>query len=118
GAEHKAIHCIENGLELTVSNIKKQPIEHSSCMTGFMLYVILLGIVLFLLLPSGNLMWRIVTRLILLPLIAGIAYEINELLNRSNHKVITLIKKPGLWLQRLIVKEPEDAMLEVAIASV
>ncbi len=118
GAEHKTINCLDNGLELTVHNIKKQSLEHKYCRTGFILFVILLSIVIFMLLPSGSLLWRIVSRILLIPLIAGISYELSCLLGRSDSKIVNLLRKPGLWLQGLTVKEPDDSMIEVAIEAV
>jgi Predicted metal-dependent enzyme len=118
GAEHKTINCIENGLELTVENVRGQSKEHKRCGTSFTLLVILLSLVFFMLLPSGNLLWRILSRVIFVPFIAGACYEFIKLAGKSENKIVDIISKPGLWMQGLTTKEPDDSMIEVAIQSV
>lgn len=118
GAEHKTINCLENGFELTVENVKWQSKLHKRCGTSFMLLVILISLVLFMIIPSGNLVWRILSRVVLIPFIAGISYEFIRLAGKSENKVVDIISKPGLWMQSLTTKEPDDSMIEVAIESV
>lgn len=118
GAEHKTINCIENGYELTVSNVRKQTKEHKRCGTSFMLFVMLVSIVLFMFIQVDTIWLRYVLRILLIPVVAGISYEIIKLAGSSNNTVIRVISKPGMWMQRLTTKEPEDDMIEVAIASV
>lgn len=118
GAEHKTINCLENGLELTVQNVKKQSKRHKRCGTSFMLLVILISLVFFMLLPSGDLVFRILSRILLVPFIAGVSYEFIRLAGKSENKVVNIISKPGLWMQGLTTKEPDASMIEVAIESV
>lgn len=118
GAEHKVINCIEHGTELTISNVRKQSKEHKRCGTSFMLFVVLLSVVLFMFIQTDQVWLRFVLRILLIPVISGIAYEIIRLAGRSNNIVIRVISAPGLWMQRLTTKEPDNDMIEVAIASV
>lgn len=118
GAEHKCINCVEHGLPLTVENVRKSSKEHKRCGTSFLLFVMLVGMVLLFFVKTESHLLRIVIRIALLPVIAGISYEIIRLAGNSDHAVISLLSKPGLLLQRLTTKEPDDAMIEVAIASV
>jgi len=118
GAEHKTINCLENGFELTVENVKWQSKEHKRCGTSFMLLVILISLVFFMILPSMNLLWRVLSRVILVPFIAGVSYEFIRLAGRSESKIVNILSKPGLWMQALTTKEPDDTMIEVAIVSV
>lgn len=118
GAEHKTINCIENGFELTLENVRWQSKQHKRCGTSFMLLVILISLIMFMLFPTTGLFWRVLSRILLVPFIAGISYEIIRLAGRSDNAVINIISKPGLWMQGLTTKEPDDAMIEVAIKSV
>jgi len=118
GAEHKSINCIENGLPLTVSNVKKQSREHKRCGTSFMLTVMIISIIFFIFIRVENTLLRFVIRLLLIPVIAGVSYEFIRLAGRSNHPVINLLSKPGMWLQALTTREPDESMIEVAMASV
>ncbi len=118
GAEHKTINCLEHGFELTVENVKWQSKRHKRCGTSFMLLVVLISLVLFMLIPTGNLLWRLLSRILLVPIIAGVSYEFIRLAGKSENKVVEIISKPGLWMQGLTTKEPDDSMIEVAIASV
>ncbi len=118
GAEHKTINCIENGFELTLENVRWQSKQHKRCGTSFMLLVILISLLMFMIFPTTGLFWRVISRILLVPLIAGISYEIIRLAGRSDNAVINIISKPGLWMQGLTTKEPDDAMIEVAIKSV
>lgn len=118
GAEHKTINCLEHGCELTVANVKKHSKQHKRCGTSFMLLVILISLVLFILLPTGNLIWKILSRVLLVPIIAGVSYEFIRLAGKSESKIVDILSKPGLWMQGLTTKEPDDSMIEVAIESV
>lgn len=118
GAEHKTINCIEKGYELTVSNVKRQSKEHKRCGTSFMLFVMLVSIVLFMFIQVDTVYLRYILRILLVPVIAGISYEIIRLAGRTDNIFIRIISKPGMWMQGLTTKEPDDSMIEVAIASV
>jgi len=124
GAEHKAIHCLEHGEELTVENVKKYTTLHPRCGTAFLFLVMLISIFLYSLLDymlfiSGlNNFWlKMLTRLLFMPLLAGVSYEITRLAARSRLKIVKLLSYPGLMLQYLTTKEPDDSMIEVGIAS-
>ena len=118
GAEHKSINCIEKGLPLTVQNVKKQSREHKRCGTSFLLTVMVISIIFFIFIRVENTLLRFVVRLLLIPVIAGISYEFIRLAGRSNNKVIDVLSRPGMWLQALTTREPEESMIEVAMASV
>ncbi len=118
GAEHKCINCIENGLPLTVANVKNQTRRHRRCGTSFLLYVVVLSIILFMFIRVDNGVLRLVIRLLLVPVIAGIVYEFIRVAGRSENKVILALAEPGLWLQGLTTKEPDDDMILVGIKSV
>ena len=118
GAEHKCINCVEHGLELNVENVMKSSREHKRCGTSFLLFVMLVSIVLFLFIRVQNPLLRLGLRILLIPVIAGISYELIRLAGRSDNFLVRIISAPGMWLQRLTTKEPDDSMIEVAIASV
>lgn len=118
GAEHKCINCIERGMELTVENVRRSSKEHKRCGTSFLLIVMLVSIVFFMFLRVDNGVLRLVLRVLLIPFIAGVAYEFIRLAGRSDNAVVNFLSRPGMWLQRLTTREPEDAMIEVGIASV
>ena len=118
GSEHKCINCIENGMELTVENAKKQTMVHKRCGTSFMLVVMFVSILLFMFISVPNMWVRMVLRILLIPVIAGISFEFISLAGKSENPVINVLSKPGLWLQALTTREPDDSMLEVAISSV
>lgn len=118
GAEHKCINCIEKGRELTVENVMKSSKQHKRCGTSFMLFVMFVSIVLFFFIRVESPILRILIRIGLLPIIAGISYEIIRVAGKSNNIMIRMISAPGLWLQRLTTKEPDRSMVEVAIAAV
>ena len=117
GAEHKTIHCYEKDLPLTVANVQAQSRLHPRCGTNFLLIVMLVSIFVFAFLGWPNLWMRIVSRIVLLPLVAGISYEIIRLAGSSENAVVQMAIKPGLWLQYLTTRPPKDDMVEVAIAS-
>lgn len=118
GAEHKCINCIEHGLELNVENVRNSSKQHKRCGTSFMLLVIVISIILFLFIRVDSPILRVVVRIALVPVIAGISYEFIRLAGRSDNIIINIISKPGMWLQNLTTREPDDDMIEVAIASV
>lgn len=118
GAEHKCINCIEHGMELNLDNVKKSSKQHKRCGTSFLFFVMLVSIIVCFFITVESKLLRIVLRLALLPVIAGISYEIIKLAGSSGHPLIELLSKPGLAMQRLTTKEPEDDMIEVAIKAV
>ncbi|WP_448915320.1 DUF1385 domain-containing protein [Eubacterium ramulus] len=118
GAEHKCINCIEHGLELNVENVRRSSKEHKRCGTSFLMFVVILSVILFLFIRVDSHVLRLVLRLALVPVIAGVSYELLRAAGRSDNPVINLISKPGLWMQGLTTKEPDDEMIEVGIASV
>ena len=118
GAEHKCINCIEHELPLTVENVRKSSRFHKRCGTSFLLIVMLISIVIFALIHTPSPILRLLYRIVLIPLVAGISYEFIRLAGRSENKLINLLSLPGLCLQRLTTKEPDDSMIEVGIASV
>ncbi len=117
GAEHKTIFCYEADLPLTVSNVRKFPRLHPRCGTAFLLIVMIVSIFVFAFLGWPELWLRILSRIVLLPVVAGIAYEIIRFAGRSKNPLVHLAIMPGLWLQYLTTREPDDSMIEVAIAS-
>ncbi len=118
GAEHKTIAAYEHGEELTVENARKYTRLHPRCGTSFLLIVMVISIIFFSFLRWDNVFQRIVFRLLLLPIVAGVSYEIIKFAGRSQNKCVSLLTKPGLWLQKLTTREPDDSQLEVAIASI
>lgn len=118
GAEHKTINCIEHGLPLTVKNVKKQSREHKRCGTSFMLTVMLVSIIFFIFIRVENTLLRFAVRLLLIPVIAGVSYEFIRFAGKSNNIIVNLLSRPGMWLQALTTREPDESMIEVAIASV
>ena len=117
GAEHKCIHCFENGLELTPANCQQFYTLHPRCGTSFMMFVMVISLVLFSLLGWPNLVMRIVSRLLLIPVVAGLSYELLRWAGRSDGIVVKVLSLPGLYLQQLTTCEPDDEHLEVAIAA-
>ena len=118
GAEHKCINCIENGMELNLENVRNSSRQHKRCGTSFLLIVMMISILIFMLIPLKSRLLRLLVRLLLIPAIAGISYEFIRLAGRSDNPVINFLSKPGLLLQKLTTREPDDSMIEVAIASV
>lgn len=118
GAEHKCINCIENGMELTVENVRISSKQHKRCGTSFLFFVVLVSIVVCFFITVESPILRVVIRIALLPLIAGISYELIRLAGRTTNPVIGLLSKPGLAMQNLTTKEPDDSMIEVAIKAV
>ncbi len=118
GAEHKSINCIENGFELNVENVRWQSKEHKRCGTSFMFFVMVISLIIFIILPPMDVLPRIVSRIILVPLIAGLSYEFIRFAGKTDNKIVNVLSKPGLLMQKLTTKEPDDDMIEVAIQSV
>ena len=118
GAEHKCINCIEHGLELTVENVRKSSTQHKRCGTSFLFFVVLVSIVVCFFITVESQVLRVLIRIALLPVIAGISYELIKLAGSSENPIISFLSVPGLAMQNLTTKEPEDDMIEVAIAAV
>lgn len=118
GAEHKTIHCYEHGEELTVENVKKYPILHPRCGTSFLFMVMLVSILVLSFFGWPNPLLRVLVRILMFPVIAGISYEINRLIGRSDSKACYYLSYPGLMIQKFAtVKEPDGEQIEVAIKS-
>lgn len=117
GAEHKTIHCYECGMELTPENCRQFPTLHPRCGTSFLMFVFIIAFALHFLMGWPNLFLRIVSRLLLLPVIAGLSYELLRWAGRSDNVVVKVLSIPGLLLQKITTKEPDDSQLEVAIAA-
>lgn len=118
GAEHKCINCLEKGHKLTVRNVRASSRLHKRCGTSFMFFVLFVSIILFFFIRVDNPVQKVVIRVLLIPVIAGISYEFIRLAGRTDNVIIQVLSVPGMLLQRLTTKEPDDAMIEVAIASV
>ena len=118
GAEHKCINCIENGMELTVENVLLSSKHHKRCGTSFLFIVMVVSIIFFIFINVTSPVLRVVIRLILVPVIAGVSYELIKLAGRSESKFVQIISYPGMLMQRLTTKEPDAEMVEVAIAAV
>ena len=118
GAEHKCINCIEHGMELTVENVKASSKQHKRCGTSFLFFVMLVSVIVCFFITAESQLLRVLIRLALLPVIAGISYEIIKLAGSSTNPLVELLSKPGMALQNLTTKEPEDDMIEVAIRAV
>lgn len=117
GAEHKSIACFEHGEELTVENVRKFSRFHPRCGTSFLIEVMIIGIIVFSFVTWNSLALRIVIKLALLPLVAGLAYEFIKFAGKCDNKLMRALSAPGLWLQRITTKEPDDEQIEVAIRS-
>ena len=118
GAEHKCINCIENGLELNVENVMKSSKHHKRCGTSFLFIVMVVSILFFIFIRVTSPVLRVAIRLALIPVIAGVSYEVIKLAGRSESKFVQIISYPGMLMQRLTTKEPDAQMVEVAIAAV
>lgn len=118
GAEHKCINCLEHGLDLTVENVRNSSKEHKRCGTSFLLIVMIISILFFMVVQVDTLSMRILSRIVLIPVIAGVSYEFLRLAGRSDSKLVDILSRPGMWMQGLTTKEPDDTMIEVGIASV
>lgn len=118
GAEHKCINCIEHGLPLTVDNVRISSRQHKRCGTSFLFFVLAISIILLMLIQVESPLMRVIVRIVLIPVIAGISYEVLKLAGRSENPIINLLSRPGLAIQKLTTKEPDDSMIEVAIQAV
>ena len=117
GAEHKTIATYESGAELTVENARKHSRLHPRCGTSFLLIVMVVSIIIFSFLRWGSMWQNMLYRLLLMPVVAGISYEMIKIAGKSKNKCVLVLTKPGLWLQKVTTREPDDSQLEVAIAS-
>lgn len=118
GAEHKSINCVENGLELTVENVRGQSKHHRRCGTSFLFIVMFISIVFFMFIHFKNVWIRMIARVLLVPVIAGVSYEFIRFAGNSDNKIAAVLSTPGMLLQKLTTREPDDSMIEVAISSV
>ena len=118
GAEHKCINCIEKGRPLTVHNVMRSSRLHNRCGTSFIFFVMLVSIVLFFFIQVDNVAEKVILRILLMPVVAGISYEIIRLAGRTDNVFIKILSAPGMWIQRMTTREPDESMAEVAIASV
>ncbi|WP_455720786.1 DUF1385 domain-containing protein [Agathobacter sp.] len=118
GSEHKCINCIEHGLELNVANVRKSSKQHKRCGTSFLLIVMLISILFFMFIRVDSKALQLLLRLVLIPVIAGVSYEFIRLAGKYDNPVVNILSLPGLWMQKLTTKEPDDDMIEVGIASV
>ena len=118
GAEHKCINCIEKGAPLTVREVMRCSKQHRRCGTSFLLFVMFVSVILFFFIRVEHPALRVLVRIALIPVIAGISYEIIRLAGKSNNILVRIISAPGMWLQRLTTREPDESMVEVAIVAV
>ena len=118
GAEHKCINCIEKGRPLTVHNVMRSSRLHKRCGTSFIFFVLFVSVVLFFFIRVESPVQKVVLRILLMPVVAGISYEIIRLAGRSDNILVRIISAPGMWIQRMTTKEPDKQMVEVAIAAV
>ncbi len=118
GAEHKCINCLESGLPLTVENARKSTRLHKRCGSSFTMFVMLVSIILFFFIRTDSHVTRILLRILLIPVISGISYEIIQLAGKTDNPLIRAISAPGLWMQMMTTKEPDDDMIKVGMASV
>lgn len=117
GAEHKTIFCYENNEELTVDNVKKHIRFHPRCGTSFMFLMILLGIIIGFFIPFSNPFFRSFIKILCIPIIVGLGYELIKICGKYDNMVTRIISAPGLWIQRITTKEPDDDMIEIAISA-
>lgn len=118
GAEHKCINCIEHGRPLNVRNVRRSSRQHRRCGTSFIFFVFIVSIILFFFIRVDNTLQKVVLRILLIPVVAGISYEIIRLAGRSNNFLVKILSAPGMLVQRLTTREPDEQMIQVAIASV
>ncbi len=118
GAEHKCINCLEHGLPLSVDNVAMSSRQHKRCGTSFLFFVVFISVILFVFIRVNDPVMRVVIRILLIPVIAGISYEIIRLAGRTDNIVIRILSAPGLMLQKLTTREPDESMIEVAIMAV
>ena len=118
GAEHKCINCIEHGMALTVDNVRASSKEHKRCGTSFLFLVMFISVIFFIFIRMPNPFLQIVVRILLVPVIAGVSYEVIRWAGSSDSKAVMIVSKPGMWLQKLTTREPDDSMIEVGIKAV
>ena len=118
GAEHKCINCIEHGLELNVENVRKSSKQHKRCGTSFLFFVMIVSIIFCFFITAESQIARVLIRIALFPLISGVSYEIIRLAGNSDNVLVNLLSRPGMWVQNMTTKEPDDSMIEVAICAV
>ena len=118
GAEHKCINCIEHGLELNVDNVRSSSKQHKRCGTSFLFFVMIVSIVFCFFITADSQIVRVLLRIAMFPLIAGVSYEIIRLAGNSENRLVNILSKPGLWVQNFTTKEPDDRMIEVVICAV
>lgn len=118
GAEHKCINCIEHGMELTVENVRKSSKQHKRCGTSFLFFVVIVSIIFCFFITAESQILRVLIRIALLPLIAGVSYEIIKLAGSSDNVIVNALSRPGMWVQNMTTKEPDDSMIEVGIRAV
>ena len=118
GAEHKCINCIEQGMDLTVENVRKSSRQHKRCGTSFLFFVMIVSIIFCFFITAQSQIARVLIRLALLPVIAGVSYEIIKLAGNSENPFVNLLSRPGMWVQNMTTKEPDDDMIEVGIRAV
>ena len=118
GAEHKTIFCYEQGLELTVENVRKQKRFHPRCGTSFLLIVLVVSVLVSSVITWENVFIRVLLKILMLPITVGISYEIIKFAGRHDNWFTKIISAPGLWFQNFTTQEPDDSMIEIAIAAV
>lgn len=118
GAEHKCINCIEKGRPLTVHNVMRSSRLHKRCGTSFIFFVLIVSIILFFFIRVDNVLLKVCLRILLMPVVAGISYELIRLAGRNDNIIVKILSAPGMLIQRITTKEPDKAMVEVAIAAV
>ena len=117
GAEHKCINCVEHGHPLTVENVRASSKEHKRCGTSFIMIVMVISILFFMVIRTDTIWLRIVSRIVLVPVIAGVSYEFLSFAGKHDSKLVDILSRPGMWMQGLTTTEPDDSMIEVAIAA-
>ena len=118
GSEHKCINCIENGWDLTVENVLKASKEHKRCGTSFLVFVMIISIFLFMFIRTDTIWLKFLSRILLIPVVAGVSYELLRLMGKFDNKFVDILSRPGMWMQGLTTLEPDAKEVEVAIKSV
>ena len=118
GSEHKCINCIEHGLALNVANVRASSKEHKRCGTSFIMIVMIISILFFMVIRTDTVWLRFLSRIVLIPVIAGVSYEVLRFAGRNDSRLVNFLSRPGMWMQGLTTTEPDDSMIEVAIAAV
>lgn len=118
GSEHKCINCLEHGLALNVANVRASSKEHKRCGTSFIMIVMIISILFFMVIRTDTVWLRFLSRIVLIPVIAGVSYEFLRFAGRHDSHIVNLLSRPGMWMQGLTTTEPDDSMIEVAIAAV